>query len=87
MSMSAHRHALVGHESLVFCSCWHLLDDSLTYAGCDIVPPCSWYVLQDDKAMFLFADDDETYQEQSLPGTAPARGEGCIIRYMVQQSF
>lgn len=33
--------------------------------------------------MFLFADDDETYQEQSLPGTAPAPGECCMISYTV----
>lgn len=30
--------------------------------------------------MFLFGDDDENYQEQSLPGTAPARGESCLMR-------
>ena len=29
--------------------------------------------------MFLFGDDDENYQEQSLPSTAPARGESCMM--------
>ena len=35
-------------------------------------------MLQDDKAMFLFGDDDENYQEQSLTGRAPARGANGV---------
>ena len=36
-------------------------------------------MLQDDKAMLLFGDDDESYQIQSLPGIAPTRGEFCML--------
>lgn len=30
--------------------------------------------------MFLFGDDDENYQEQSLAGTAPPRGKSCMLQ-------
>lgn len=39
--------------------------------------------------MFLFGDDDENYQEQSLAGTAPPRGKSCMLQCSaatVQQS-
>ena len=35
-------------------------------------------VLQDDKAMFLFGDDDEIYQEDSLIGSAPTQSKRSL---------
>ena len=44
-----------------------------------ILHPYPCFMLQDDEAMFLFGDDDENYQEQSLPGVAPTRGKCCMM--------
>ena len=36
------------------------------------------YMLQDDNAMILFGDDDEIYQEDSLPSFAPTQSMPCL---------